>query len=107
MPSAIRPPDQLVMGYYVAMLGNTLPLPGGIAGVEGGMIGSFLAFGANGSLAVLAVLGYRTVSYRLPTLPGVIAYFRLRHAFATRHDVAGSSPDADIPRANGSEAKAV
>jgi uncharacterized protein (TIRG00374 family) len=68
----------LVMGYYVGTLGNTLPLPGGIGGVEGGMIGSFLAFGVDGSLAVIAVLGYRTISYWLPTLPGAIAYFGLR-----------------------------
>jgi len=68
----------LVMGYYVGTLANTLPLPGGIGGVEGGMIGSFLAFGVNGSLAVLAVLAYRTISYWLPTIPGVIAYVRLR-----------------------------
>ena len=66
------------MGYYVGTLANTLPLPGGIGGVEGGMIGSFLAFGVNGSLAVLAVLAYRTISYWLPTVPGAIAYIRLR-----------------------------
>jgi uncharacterized protein (TIRG00374 family) len=68
------------MGYYVGTLANTLLLPGGIGGVEGGMIGAFLAFGVNGSLAVLAVLGYRTISYWLPTAPGAIAYLRLRHA---------------------------
>jgi putative heme transporter len=33
------PPAQLVMGYFVGTLGNALPLPGGIGGVEGGMIG--------------------------------------------------------------------
>jgi uncharacterized protein (TIRG00374 family) len=69
----------LVMGYYVGMLANTLPLPGGIGGVEGGLIGAFLAFGVSPSLAVLAVLAYRTISYWLPTVPGVIAYLRLRH----------------------------
>ena len=73
------PGGVLVMGYYVGTLGNALPLPGGIGGVEGGMIGSFIAFGVNGSLAVLAVLAYRTISYWLPTLPGAIAYARLRH----------------------------
>jgi putative heme transporter len=75
----------LVMGYYVGTLANTLPLPGGIGGVEGGMIGSFLAFGVNGSLAVLAVLAYRTISYWLPTVPGAIAYVRLRrHVMSSR-----------------------
>jgi putative heme transporter len=73
------PMGVLVMGYYVGTLANTLPLPGGIGGVEGGMIGSFLAFGVNGGLAVLAVLAYRTISYWLPTVPGAIAYLRLRH----------------------------
>jgi putative heme transporter len=72
------PPAVLVMGYYVGTLGNALPLPGGIGGVEGGMIGAFLAFGVNGPLAVLAVLAYRTISYWLPTVPGAIAYFQLR-----------------------------
>jgi len=47
--------------------------------VEGGMIGSFLAFGVNGSLAVIAVLAYRTISYWLPAIPGAIAYLGLRH----------------------------
>jgi hypothetical protein len=71
------------MGYYVGTLANTLPLPGGIGGVEGGMIGSFLAFGVNGSFAVLAVLAYRTISYWLPTVPGAIAYIGLRRRAAT------------------------
>jgi uncharacterized protein (TIRG00374 family) len=74
------------MAYYVGTLANTLPLPGGVGGVEGGMIGSFLAFGVKGSLAVLAVLAYRTISYWLPTIPGAIAYFRLRHRFAAGRD---------------------
>lgn len=76
------PAAMLVMGYYVGTLANTLPLPGGIGGVEGGMIGSLAAFGVDGSLAVLAVLAYRAISYWLPTIPGAIAYFRLRRQVA-------------------------
>ena len=72
----------LVMGYCVGTLANTLPLPGGIGGVEGGMIGAFLAFGVPGSLAVLAVLGYRTISYWLPAVPGAIEYVHLRRLVA-------------------------
>jgi putative heme transporter len=52
----------LVMAYYVGTLANALPLPGGIGGVEGGMIGAFVGFGVSSSLAVLAVLAYRTIS---------------------------------------------
>src|SRR5271165_496954 len=72
------PPAVLIMGYYVGTLGNMLPMPGGIGGVEGGMIGAFLGFGVNGSLAVLAVLAYRTISYWLPALPEGGAYLHLR-----------------------------
>ena len=35
----------IIMGYFVGFLGNLLPLPGGIGGVDGGMIGAFAAFG--------------------------------------------------------------
>ena len=93
-------PAVLVMGYFVGTLGNTLPLPGGIGGVEGGMIGSFLAFGVNGSLAVLAVLGYRTISYWLPTVPGAIAYIRLRHRVKAAPAAGPPPTQAGIPDEN-------
>jgi uncharacterized protein (TIRG00374 family) len=67
----------LVMGYLTGTLGNVLPLPGGLGGVEGAMIGSFLGFDADADLAVTAVLGYRAFQYWLPIIPGVVAYLRL------------------------------
>jgi uncharacterized membrane protein YbhN (UPF0104 family) len=69
----------LVMAYFTGMLGNLLPLPGGVGGVEGGMIGAFLAFGVPGGLAVVAVLTYRAFAFWLPTVPGLLAYLGLRH----------------------------
>jgi uncharacterized protein (TIRG00374 family) len=72
----------IVMGYFVGMLANALPLPGGIGGVDGGMIGAFLAFDVDGSLAVVAVLVYRGIAFWLPTLPGAFAYIQLRHTVA-------------------------
>lgn len=68
----------LVLAYFLGQLANALPIPGGIGGVEGGMIGSFIAFGVNGSTAVLAVLAYRIISFWLPVLPGSVAYLQLR-----------------------------
>jgi len=68
----------IVMAYFVGMLANTLPLPGGIGGVDGGMIGTFVAFDVSGGLAVVAVLAYRAFSFWLPTIPGAIAYLQLR-----------------------------
>jgi uncharacterized membrane protein YbhN (UPF0104 family) len=68
----------LVMAYFVGMLGNLLPLPGGVGGVDGGMIGACVAFGVPSSLAVVSVLTYRAFAFWLPTLPGIVAYFQLR-----------------------------
>ncbi|HEY1591692.1 MAG TPA: lysylphosphatidylglycerol synthase transmembrane domain-containing protein [Solirubrobacteraceae bacterium] len=75
-----HPPPQavIVMCYFIGMLGNTLPLPGGIGGVDGGMIGAFTAFGVNAELAVVSVLAYRAFAFWLPTIPGAIAYLQLR-----------------------------
>lgn len=72
----------LVMAYYVGMLGNLLPLPGGIGGVDGGMIGALIAFGVEPSLAILAVLTYRAFAFWLPTIPGFVAYLQLRKTVA-------------------------
>lgn len=68
----------LVMAYYVGMLANLLPLPGGIGGVDGGMIGALIAFGVPSSLAIVAVLTYRAFAFWLPTIPGAVAYLQLR-----------------------------
>jgi uncharacterized protein (TIRG00374 family) len=72
----------VVMAYFVGMLGNTLPLPGGIGGVDGGMIGAFAAFGVPLDEASLAVLTYRAFAFWLPTVPGAIAYLQLRRTVA-------------------------
>lgn len=72
----------ILMAYFIGMTGNLLPLPGGLGGVEGGMIGALVAFGVDFNLAVLAVLSYRAISFWLPTIPGAIAYFQLRRTVA-------------------------
>ena len=40
---------------------------------------AFSAFGVSVEGAVVAVLAYRAFSFWLPTLPGAVAYFQLRH----------------------------
>jgi uncharacterized membrane protein YbhN (UPF0104 family) len=72
----------LVVAYFVGTLANTLPLPGGIGGVEGGMIGALAAFGVDPALALVAVLAYRGFAFWLPIVPGAIAYFTLRRTVA-------------------------
>lgn len=75
---AAPPHAVIVMAYFIGMLGNTLPLPGGIGGVDGGMIGAFTAFGVNVEVSIVSVLAYRVFAFWLPTLPGGVAYLQLR-----------------------------
>jgi uncharacterized membrane protein YbhN (UPF0104 family) len=80
----VTPPlGVVVMSYFVGMLANVLPLPGGIGGVEGGMVGCLAAFGIDPGIAAVAVLSYRAISFWLPTLPGIWAYFGLRRTVAS------------------------
>ena len=70
--------------------------------VEGGTIGALLAFGAPASLAILAVLAYRLISFWLPTVPGAAAYFQLRRTVGQwkhENDAAGGQPVPALPRA--------
>jgi uncharacterized protein (TIRG00374 family) len=82
------------MAYFVGTLGNLLPLPGGLGGVEGGMIGAFAAFGVDFDLSVLVVLSYRGISFWLPTVPGAIAYFQLRRTVARWREEQDEQPAA-------------
>jgi len=68
----------ITVAYFVGMLANTLPLPGGVGGVDGGMVGALIAFGVEPELALIAVLGYRGFAFWLPIVPGAVAYLGLR-----------------------------
>lgn len=101
------PPFTVIwMAYFIGMLGNLLPLPGGLGGVEGGMIGALAAFGVDFNLAVLAVLSYRGISFWLPTLPGGVAYLQLRRTVARWRDEQSTLP-ADGRRGGSSEPASV
>lgn len=88
----------IVMAYFVGMVANLLPLPGGIGGVDGGLIGAFIALGVEGSLAIVAVLTYRAFAFWLPTIPGAIAFFQLRRTVARwREEGRDGKAVADAP----------
>jgi len=88
------PPFTVIwMAYFVGMLGNLLPLPGGVGGVDGGMIGALAAFGVDLNLAVVSVLVYRGIAFWLPTLPGALAYLQLRRTVSRwTEERSGESP---------------
>jgi uncharacterized protein (TIRG00374 family) len=89
---ASPPKGVIVMSYFVGMVGNALPLPGGIGGVDGGMIGAFAAFGVHVQVAIVAVLAYRAFAFWLPTLPGAVAYLQLRRTVHRWQTAASEAP---------------
>ena len=68
----------IVQGFFVGMFANLLPLPGGVGGVDAGMIGAYVLLGLPGSSVFAAVLVYRFFAFWLPLVPGIVAFFQLR-----------------------------
>ena len=65
----------ILLGYLIGQLGGLIPIPGGIGGVDGGLIGCFVLYGIPAEPAVIAVLTYRVILFWLPLLIGAVAFF--------------------------------
>ena len=69
----------VAMAYLVGMLANTIPIPGGLVAVEGGLVGMLLLFGVRPAGALLgAVVIYRAISLWIPATLGTLAFVSLR-----------------------------
>jgi uncharacterized membrane protein YbhN (UPF0104 family) len=72
------PVSVVMMGYLIGQLGGLLPLPGGVGGIDGGLIGTLVVFGAPAAATAAAVLIYRVILFWLPLLGGAAAFASLR-----------------------------
>ena len=68
----------VLMAYLIGQLGGLLPLPGGIGGIDGGLIGALIVYGVPAAAAAAAVLAYRVILFWLPLLIGGVAFAQLR-----------------------------
>ncbi len=68
----------VLMGYLIGQLGGLLPIPGGIGGIDGGLIGTLIVYGAPAAGTAAAVLAYRVILFWLPLVVGGIAFAALR-----------------------------
>jgi len=85
-------PSLVLLAYAVAGLLALIPLtPGGIGIVEAGLSALLILAGIPAGDAVVATLGYRVISYWLPTLVGPFAYlaFRLRYGSVGKDPAGG------------------
>jgi uncharacterized membrane protein YbhN (UPF0104 family) len=68
----------LVLGYLIGQLGGNLPTPGGIGGVDLGLVGMFTLYHQPLAVSTAAVLTYHAISLWIPGLLGSLAFVQLR-----------------------------
>jgi uncharacterized protein (TIRG00374 family) len=68
----------ILMGYLIGQLGGLLPLPGGLGGIDGGLIGTLIVYGTPAAATAAAVLVYRVILFWLPLMVGTVAFVSLR-----------------------------
>jgi uncharacterized membrane protein YbhN (UPF0104 family) len=82
----------IMMGYLIGQLGGLLPIPGGIGGIDGGLIGTLIVYGAPAAGTAAAVLGYRVILFWLPLIAGGVAFAALRRDMPSRGELASCAP---------------
>jgi uncharacterized membrane protein YbhN (UPF0104 family) len=89
----ISPPLTVVlMGYLIGQLGGLLPIPGGIGGIDGGLIGTLIVYGVPAAATAAAVLAYRLILFWLPLIVGAVAFAALRRDMPGSYEFASCAP---------------
>ena len=66
------------IAYLIGQLGNLIPIPGGIGGVELGLVATLVLYGLPALLSTAAVLLYRVIELWVPAILGAVAFVQLR-----------------------------
>jgi uncharacterized protein (TIRG00374 family) len=81
------PPLAIVwIAYLIGELGGLVPVPGGIGGVDAGLVGTFALYNVPITAAASAVLAYRAIALWVPAILGSAAFVSLRRTL--RHESA-------------------
>lgn len=82
----------ILLGYLIGQLGGLLPIPGGIGGIDGGLIGTLIIYGAPAAGTAAAVLAYRIILFWLPLVIGGFAFAALRRDIPRGGELARCAP---------------
>jgi uncharacterized membrane protein YbhN (UPF0104 family) len=89
----LSPPLTVVlMGYLIGQLGGLLPIPGGIGGIDGGLIGTLIVYGTPAAGTAAAVFAYRVILFWLPLIVGGFAFAALRRDMPGGGELAACAP---------------
>jgi uncharacterized membrane protein YbhN (UPF0104 family) len=89
----LSPPITVIlMGYLIGQLGGLIPLPGGIGGIDLGLIGVLVAYGTSAAGTTAAVFAYHVILFWLPLIIGGIAFAMLRRNMPSPGEFATCAP---------------
>ena len=89
----VPPVGVLLVAYLVGQLGSLIPIPGGIGGVDAGLIGTLVLYGVDATDAAVAVIAYRGLLLAIPAILGLPALALLRRRLRDEaHDIAACAP---------------
>jgi uncharacterized membrane protein YbhN (UPF0104 family) len=82
----------ILLGYLIGQLGGLLPIPGGIGGIDLGLIGTLIVYGTPAAGTAAAVFAYRLILFWLPLIVGGIAFAALRRDMPRGRELAACEP---------------
>jgi uncharacterized membrane protein YbhN (UPF0104 family) len=89
----LSPPITVVlMGYLIGQLGGLIPIPGGVGGIDLGLIGVLVAYGTSAAGAAAAVFAYHVILFWLNLIVGAIAFALLRRDMPRAREFATCAP---------------
>jgi uncharacterized membrane protein YbhN (UPF0104 family) len=68
----------LALAYLIGELGGLIPVPGGLGGVDAGLLGTLVLYHVSVTSAAGAVLAYRAIALSVPAVVGAVAFVALR-----------------------------
>jgi uncharacterized membrane protein YbhN (UPF0104 family) len=91
------PVANLTIGYLLGQLGGLIPVPGGIGGVDAGLVGTLVLYRVPIAAAAGAVLAYRVIGLWVPAIVGGAAFVALRRTLRREADkVAVCAPQTEM-----------
>jgi uncharacterized membrane protein YbhN (UPF0104 family) len=84
---SVPPIGVIALGYMLGQLGNALPLPGGVGGVEPVMLGVLTASGVGAGVGAAAIVCYRAIALGVQATLGAVAVGTLAPEIGTPRSV--------------------
>jgi uncharacterized protein (TIRG00374 family) len=87
----------LWIAYLIGELGGLIPVPGGIGGVDAGLVGTLALYNVSLASAAGAVLAYRAIALWVPALIGGVAFLFLRRTLRQEaNEIALCAPQDEL-----------